>query len=97
MYAYPSGPNFGTFTDWNIFYATYTTPNLFQTYSLSSTCVGCPSPMPVPNTFYTHYPTSANNFVTNLINVGMNAAQTTLLLHLTLTPVATISMNTGYS
>lgn len=91
MYAHPSGVG-GFYSDWYIFTSSFTAPNLFQEYSLSQTCVTCPAPQ-VPNVWFNHK--MGNTLVTNLINVGMNAAQTTLQLQFTLTPTATITMTTG--
>jgi hypothetical protein len=101
MYAHSAAMNGGSYNDWYIFSGTTSFANLFSSYSNylnQFNCQYCHNPLP-PNQYYTHYqPYSTNtDFTTSLLNVGMNAAQTTLQLHLTLTPKHTISMNTGYS
>lgn len=91
LYAHPSA---SISNRWYIFYASYSAPNLFQVYNTWS-CTTCPSPANSVNYYYSHLVTYGYGMTTNLINVGMNAAQTRVQLNLRLTPTATIPMITA--
>jgi hypothetical protein len=69
------------------YYTIYNT----QLVSSFSSCYTSQSPLSLWPTFTT-YRSSTNQLSVNILNVGMNAALTTLKLHLTLTPKVAINM-----